>query len=331
VIDITGDKKINRYTDLTITVRPQDNIGISKVMLYFNEESNGNVMKNNFDGTYSLEVDRVDLENLAGCAGESLIQYHVEVMDSNNNKIRSPKVGHYTVEIRDVEENDDPVDNKEEQTGPPMSFYVNIAAMIIIILVVAVVLFMFIRRQSEDIYKDRHKLRMALADVSEGVSADKAAPSVPLKPSSTEVDDITFLPGTTLTGESVQSGAAVPTPVIDTAPAALSSSPQTTAGKASPAGYLPPASGPFPPTNSNELRYDDVSEYRDTSVEVDGGLFVSLPEGSQNKGPKPDLPSTKPVPKPSSSQNLENSVDADGDNNFWKPPKSSKVFEHKEN
>jgi hypothetical protein len=135
--------------------------------------------------TFIFNIDRVELADYSGYTDNNSILYNIRVWDYQNNSAATPKSGNYLIKVEELEDTNGKTDDKKETEGFTQSLLMYIILLIVIVVVVGVVLFLFIKKSKEDIDEDRHKLRMAIADVHEGaVSADKplAAPPSGIAP-----------------------------------------------------------------------------------------------------------------------------------------------------
>jgi hypothetical protein len=167
----TGDISQSAYHDLSITVETTDNVGISRVVVFFNGETNGLELSRKIDGSYNIEIDRNEVLKMSGGVANAQIEYYIMVWDHSDNTARIPEEGNYLVTLKDLEDpGDKPKKDKDDVSTDGLfeMLLANIIVLVAIVVFVALMLFFFIRKQSENIYKDRHKLRMAIADVSEG-------------------------------------------------------------------------------------------------------------------------------------------------------------------
>jgi N-acetylneuraminic acid mutarotase len=213
IVEIPGDINHNRYNNLEITVKVTDNVGVSDVQIFLNDQSTGLTMKDAGLGKFSISIDRVELLEHAGYGGDDIILYKVKAWDFQNNVDTAPTSENFRITLLDIEDDDGGKDDKStEDKGLSRQFLINIILMIVIIVVVALVLFMFIKKQSKKMDEDRHKLRMAIADVSE--AAASSSPSLAAPPAGTQ-------PSAGLQGQGQAPSIDVPF---------------------TPAGYLPPAS-----------------------------------------------------------------------------------------
>jgi hypothetical protein len=168
VIDeVNFDKNHNRYSNLKISVKATDNIGVYEAEIFFNDQAPGVPMTKNPDGTFSIEIDRMGLDDLSGYINTNEILFNVVVRDYQNNSARSPQNGNYNITLIEVEETGNGEDRKTEEKGFLDEIFVNAILFIIVVVVVGIILFIFIRKQSEKIAEDRHKLRTAITDVHE--------------------------------------------------------------------------------------------------------------------------------------------------------------------
>jgi len=166
------------------------------------------------------------------------------VWDYNGNTARVPEEGNYIVTLRDLEDPKDdpePKEDVDDNKGLFEMMLANIIALVVIVVFVGLMLFFFIRKQSENIYKDRHKLRMAIADVSEGAKTGSTEVLQPVGISS--MDDLPGLPrsdaGTSYDPAGGASRPALP-PVIDVE-AGQASATSAPTPQPQPVPYLPPA------------------------------------------------------------------------------------------
>ncbi|UCH89147.1 MAG: hypothetical protein JSV49_00420 [Thermoplasmata archaeon] len=318
--EVTGNTVQNPYTDLRITVRPQDNVGISEAKIYFNEIETGRTMLGNSDGTYTITIDRMEVQELADFNGGNVIHYYIKVTDNNGNSIRTPEEGTYDVTIKELETGDDPEDEEETEKGDmSKGIITNATFMGILIIIVAIVLFVFIRKQSEKIHADRHKLRMAIADMHENTSQRNGAPllgdgsdgETSPSPAQPPVIDITASSSGTASSPTPAIGGPA-TPVTPQLPPAKESS-QTagrtdTGSQAVNVNVKPTAVAAAPSQNPSG------------KVEVSNGLFVSVP--STQKQPTAVPASDQPKKSYNPLENLPDRaiVEPDDKKSIWTPP-----------
>ncbi|UCH89217.1 MAG: hypothetical protein JSV49_00790 [Thermoplasmata archaeon] len=172
--NVTGDISQNRYTNLVITVEVTDNVGISEVTVYFNDQTTGRTMTESSDGKYSINIDRVELVELAEYTGGDRIYYKIEVSDFRNNSVTVPEKGNYNITLLaddDGKGSDTSKDSEDKLFSG--SFMVNLIILIIVFIIVGIIVFIFIKKQTKVISEDRHKLRMAIAEAEEAAAAKK--------------------------------------------------------------------------------------------------------------------------------------------------------------
>jgi N-acetylneuraminic acid mutarotase len=317
ITDVDFNKVQNRFKDLAITVKATDNIGVTEAKVYFNDESTGRIMTKNPDGSFSITIDRVEVADLEGYQGENKIGFKVGVWDTSGNNVTSPTSGNYEISLEEIETPPDkPETQEKEDEGVSSGFYLNLAIMIIIVIIVAIVLFLFIRKQSEKMGEDRHKLRMAIADVTEAAAAGTGEQPSAQMPAAPEA---LGLPGTY--DAAAPYGAESQPQTIDITPTVTPQIAPGPPGQDAPVGYLPEATGATtePPigdqdsqayqqaglmTGPDEAVTDQtVTETQvDSEVEVDQGVYVSLPEDSGSSAASTEQPlswTPPPTPQPS--------------------------------
>jgi hypothetical protein len=319
ITDVDYNKVQNRFNDLAITVKATDNIGVSEAKVYFNDEFTGRIMTKNTDGSFSIIIDRVEVAALEGFEGEEKIGFKVSVWDTSSNNATSPASGNYEITLEEIDDTPGtPGKEDKEPEGLSGSFYVNLVIMIIVIIIVAVVLFLFIRKQSEKMGEDRHKLRMAIADVTEAAGAgtvEKPSAQMPAAP------EAPGLPGTY--NAAAPYGAGSQPSTIDITPKVTPQITPTPPGQEGPVGYLPEAAGapaPAPPAGGQDAQYQQAGLMTGpaatppgqpatgtrpgSGVEVDQGVYVSLPKDAGSQSPSTDTSAEQslvwtPPPQPS--------------------------------
>ena len=271
------------------------------------------------DDTYTLVVDRVELPDLAGSyTDENLIYYKIVAKDHFNNTATVPAADKFKITLEEYEtgKTDDGKETTENE-GLSRGLLLNIIILVIIVAIVAVILFLFIRKQTEKMSEDRHKLRMAIADVSEASAAGQAPPMTD-GAITTPDSALPSMYGTEVTG-------------------AAPDAPQFAFGEGAqqPAGYLPESSahleGTVPdydasqqyPAEDGTLTPDEqaiqqaglmtgptqpqhiqpqVTEFEQpgrSEIEIDKGLSVSLPTGAQPQETQQPTPQPPVSPRKS--------------------------------
>ncbi|UCH89560.1 MAG: hypothetical protein JSV49_02630 [Thermoplasmata archaeon] len=174
ILNCTGSKTHNKFNNLEITVTAVDNTGISSVTLYLNDQAIGRSMTKILSDTFIITLDRAELDELAQYSGGDRIYYKIEVWDYHNNSAVTPDSGNYNITLSEIDEKDDTSkkESGEDEFSKELTIY--LIVLILMIIVIAVTLFLFIRKQSEKMGEDRHKLRMAIADVQEAASSATA-------------------------------------------------------------------------------------------------------------------------------------------------------------
>lgn len=310
ITDITGSKTHNKFQDLEIVVIATDNVGISSAMIYFNEQKNGEYMVLSGNNVYKYKISRVDLEDYAGYRMENEILYRIIVTDFQNNTVTAPGNGDFNITLEDKSEVvSPPKKESKEDEGISKMMMMYIVAIIVIVIVVALMLFFFVKKKSEEIGADRHELRMAIADVQEAAAAKGLS-----------AEELGVL------SSSQSIGGVLPQelPPFDVGDGAGGQFPQLPVdGQQAPAGYLPETAGPssdgtlvYPevqpeqggaPAYVDESQYiqqaglmtgieptptpapsvpEPVAEPQTPAVEVDKGLYISLP--SENGAAVPE-------------------------------------------
>jgi hypothetical protein len=333
IVEIPGDVNHNRYNNLELTVKVTDNVGVADVQLFLNDQSTGREMKSSGLGKYTITIDRVELLEQAGYAGDNVILYKVKAWDYHNNMDTSPDADNFRITLLDIEDKDDGKDDKStEDKGQSRQFMINIIIMVIIIVVVALVLFMFVRKQGEKMDEDRHKLRMAIADVSEAATAGGAA-GVATPPA--QIEGGTGL-APSLQGPAGAGGAPTSIDIQAISTGGPSEQPPEQLyptggidGQAAPVGYLPEASitstEPMGPTPEQQA--------------VQQAGLMSEPAPTPSVQPSPDqVPAPVPTPAdgsvnvgdgvsvslPGETKQEDQNVGADGKEvQFWTPPDQS--------
>jgi N-acetylneuraminic acid mutarotase len=295
ITDVSYNKVQNSFKDMSITVKTADNIGVSEAEIFFNNETTGRTMKDDGGGSFSIIIDRVELTSLGDYGNEESISFKVTVWDPSGNNATSPQSGTYEITLKDVDDTEEPTKQDKEEKGMSNEFIVSLVALVIVIIIVALILFIFIRKQSEKIGEDRHKLRMAIADASEKPGAGTVEQPGVRTPAAR---DATSLPGTY--DAAAPFGAESQSPTIDVAPTTTPKIAPSPPGQESPAGYLPEAAGVSAEPTAGE---QDSQAYQqaglmtgpsetvpdqpatetppDSGVEVEKGVFVSLPKDSK--------------------------------------------------
>jgi N-acetylneuraminic acid mutarotase len=303
ITDVVYNEIQNRFKDMPITVKASDNIGVSDAKIFFNDGSTGKTMNKDGEGSFSIIIDRVELSTLGDYGAEESIFFKVMVWDSKGNNATSPKSGNYEIALRDVDDTPEPEKRDTEEKGLSNEFIVSLVSLIIVIIIVALILFIFIRKQSEKIGEDRHKLRVAISD-AQGIPGGAAVqPGDQIQPAPSQPP----LPGTA----GYDAGSTYPAPAGAAAPTPMPSA------QGEVAGYLPEARGPqaeIPPGDQEAQSYQQaglmvgpaaaqpgvkaptegpqVTTEQDTTtptgpktdgVEVAKGVFVSLPGETKSK------------------------------------------------
>ncbi|UCH90150.1 MAG: hypothetical protein JSV49_05805 [Thermoplasmata archaeon] len=344
--DVKGDFSHNRYNDLVITVTATDNVGISKVIIYFNDESTSETMSSASGNKYSITIDRMKIPDLTGYGGDNIIRYRIEAWDFGNNSDIEPQNGNFNITIidPDAEGTDESEETKEKEQWLTPEMTINLIVLIAIIIFVAILLFIFIRKQSEKMSEDRHKLRMAIADVHEAAAAGSPAPLEGLEaPAEAQAG---------LPGQEPQAASQAELPDVIEIPAGAPAPVYTPSldAQVTPVGYLPEALQPVPGESVKPPETQRVSEeiqtktdedkYRKAglmmepkepgaapdSVQVQEGLSVSLPGEA-----KPDVSETEPALEQPTMTPTQSAREFD-EALMWKPPEASmKIKESEKN
>jgi hypothetical protein len=346
--EITGDGEHNPYADLRIVVKPSDNVGISEARIIINDEVNGRKMTEAIDGTFYYEIKRVDLSDMLVASGENSIFYKVLVWDYSNNMAMQPEYGNYNISMKEVESND-PGDDKRvvEQQGIPQGMLMNIIALVVFIVIVAAILVVFIKKQSAKMTEDRHKLRMAIADMNEEPSSGPGTAALFSGGSTQNSPNLAPLEETRQLINQMSDLPALPPGPSDKISSASPPKPRTIQGEEPQAGQTRASADSFPFSKLGETKesglYSDVAAYdgengpvkevqnldklhlmeeigkkeldsdarKKPKVEIEPGLSISLPTGKAKAfgNTRPGAGST-PAPRAGSS-------------GFWKPPSAS--------
>jgi N-acetylneuraminic acid mutarotase len=316
ILKSSGSFVQNRYNNLDISVRPVDDLGISGVKIFFNDDEYGQPMTENIDGTYSIEFSRNKIKDLIDDAYDNEILYHIIVWDFNNNSARAPESGRFNITLTDLEsDGEDPVDTKKDD-GIVLSrdMIVTLVTNIIIIIVVALVLYIFIRKHSEKIDTDRHTLRMAIADVTETSSFKNDNQISDIKPIDGSLPAPSFKDTDSYNLGQQDKPAAqgsifdmspspVPLPTASPTPVPVPS-PE---GTAQPIACLPEATGPSQVSTNSQLECKEKN-----------GFAVTLPDQT-----KADISSNNPTPQASptaSPSPVPRDQSSRSSSGFWKPP-----------
>jgi len=348
VIDeVSGDFEHNPYADLRIIVKPSDNVGISEVRIIFNDEVNGRMMTKASDGSYYYEIKRAELSEMMTISDENALFYKVLVWDYSNNMAMLPEYGNYKITVKEIESDDTKDDSTTvEPQGIPRGMLINIIALVVFVIVVAVVLVVFIKKQSAKMTEDRHKLRMAIADMNEGPvdvqntavlfsgGSNKNSPNLaPLEETRQLITKNSELP-------------ALPPASTNNSSSASPPKPRTIQGKDQPAVNSRATADTFPFSNTGDENecglYSDVSAYDNENgpvkdvgnldklhlmeeigkkeleteasqkpkVEIEPGLSISLPTGKSKA-----FSNARPIGK--------GTTEAKPGSGFWRPPEAT--------
>jgi hypothetical protein len=238
--------------------------------------------------------------NMAGYAGEDIIIYNVQVWDFHNNTARAPTTGNFNITLLDIDETETEEEEKDDE-GFLQAFMLNIIILVIVIVIIAIILFFFIRKQGEKIDQDRHKLRMAIADVEEAAGGklpstpDAAQPMDTLEPLPS-LDGTAGVPGAPGYTEPQQ----LPPgqmQTIDIAPGGVPPGQPAPEPSAAPA-YLPEApQQPLEP-DQDYLAYQDAGPAAPPEPQVQPEVQPQVePTLEQQPAPEP-APETTPAPVP---------------------------------
>jgi hypothetical protein len=319
IIDSTGSKTHNQFANLEIFVKATDNVGVSEAKIYFNDQASGKTMTKGAGNVFTFQIDRVELTDYSGYSDNNSIKYKLKVWDYHNNTDSAPDSGDFIIQLEVVEEpKDEPKDQKTEDAFSG-SLLLYLLLLIVIIVVVFLVLFMFIRKSKDDIDEDRHKLRMAIADVTEAAAAGSPQPDAPPTGIAPMVGGDGQAPAIDIQAQTMDVPSLEPQdgPVgyLPEAPMYSDESiAQPTEDQAAQqAGLMAPTPQPQPQTDMPQVApTPEVSGTEDpeAKVNIDDGLSVSLP-GEEGAAPEPEAPS----PNEESSETV--------DKKFWKPPEPS--------
>jgi hypothetical protein len=226
---------------------------------------------------------------MTGGGFEDEIIYHIVVTDHSQNSARIPENGDYNITLKELEQQtDDPKPQSEpvEQESFFEMILANIIALVAVLVIFGLVLFAFVRKQSENIYSDRHKLRMAIADVSEGASIGSQGAEPPM--GIRTVAEPAGLPpgGSTISFD----------PTAKAAHPALPSMQNESAPHEHPVSYLPPA----PP----ELSAPAPANFKPEMLQVNYTRPVAVPTNTSMAGPMVVTKKNSNVDEPSSTEDL---------------------------
>jgi hypothetical protein len=276
ITETTGSKTHNQFANLEIFVKATDNVGIFEAKIFFNDQSTGMAMTKAAGNTFTFNIDRVELLDYSGYTDNNSILYKVKVWDHHNNSAGAPDSGNFLIKIEDIDDTKQDSKDEEKDEGFSQSLLLYLLIMVVIVVVVFMVLFMFIKKSKEDIDDDRHKLRMAIADVQEAASgggAPLAAPPTGISPS----------PGSP-PGQ-------LPTPDSQTGPVGYlpeaQPEPQSQPDEYSDykkAGLLAPEQSAAPSAEPDKPKVLDLPDEKSpttkkgSKVDIDDGLSISLPD-----------------------------------------------------
>jgi len=289
IIKVTGSIDHNLYEPLELSVEVTDNVGVSEVLVFFNDQSKGRTMTKGPDNIYTIEIDRGEMPDLSGYAGENIILYKISATDYQNNRVFTPDSGNYNITLYSGD--DSSQKSKTESQGVfDNTLTLSIIMLVIVIVTVGFLLVFFIKKQSKAISDDRHKLRMAIADAQEAGKGAELSHAVGMQTAS----GIPTLPpqpegyGTGYQGDLPQpeETPVLPPPLSDLEPAPGEST------VAQPATAM--AGTTSAEAVSNDTLETGIPDFpgkkgegeKGPAVELEKGLFVSLPEDNKKVSKK---------------------------------------------